>query len=657
MRSLALIAVLAGCAKTASPDGPTVPPGLAATPPRLPYLCVTPGCEELQTVQIDVRGSRRVAIKRILLAGGGAADFSFVPAEAPPFIVGGGSSFSVDVTYRPTGAPAPGEAKLLVTYTDASPDESPDRLEPGELAVPLVRRIVGEPVLAVSPKSLQFGVVPTGTTKSLPVHVSNQGFGNLVLQLAYADAGHPAFQAPLPQSTAMVPDAGFMLPITFAPTAEGYVKSEVVLTATMHEVPPAVISVEGTSLAYPRLTLQPAGDVDFGLLAKGRQRLIERQIVNQGGADLVLSAVGVTDPANVVKVQMPGLTMPLTLRPLEKVGLTLLIDGVTAGDVDAAVTLVSNDPINPMVPLRVTGTITDPRLQLTPTAIEFGNPLPDGGTSPVPQGWVLTRPLELKNVGFGPLTVKNISMVGGSSNTFSLRTLPTLPVTLERDARIAIDVEFRAESVASWNGSVSVESDDGVMAFREAPVHATVGQCGPMTCPIANGTPACGTSGVCGIASCNAGFYDTDGQASTGCECQEPPMSTDPGEFCMSNRYLGNIKDDGPGTQYTGVIPSSGDIDLVSFHGEDVTQFLSDDFDVKIRLDSADPGIRMCVYRHGGAHQSDCFFSEETCPSNRFYRDDGSIVSGDDADYVIKIFRDPQSAPTCSPYTLFVTAR
>jgi len=653
---LLVLPVLAACTAactTRPPAAPTVPPGLAAVPPRLAYLCVTPGCEETQTAEINVRGSRRVAIKRVLLAGSGATDFSFTSSETPPFIVGGGSSFTIDVTYTPKGAPAPGEAKVLVTYTDASPDESPDRLEPGEIAIPLVRRIVGEPVLTVKPGSLSFGVVAVAQSKSLPVRVANEGFGNLVLQIASADAGHPEVTATLPALAAMGPDAGFDMPVAYRPATESYMKATVMVQATAPEVPPAFVTVEGTSLTYPKLAIETPGDVDFGLVGKTKTRLIDRQLVNQGGVDLVIASITIADALGDVKLMMPMGPGPFTLKPLERVPLSVLIDGVTPGDVDATITFASNDPTNPMLIWRIIGTVTDPRIQLTPLAIDFGIPTPDGGAGNVPYGWVVTRPLEIKNVGYGPLQVKNISFVSGTAQRFILQRVPTLPAILERDGRLAIDIQYRAESMLTDNGFVSVESDDAAKPFAEASLRAHVGTCAA-SCPITNGTASCST-GMCGIGMCNAGWYDTDGQASSGCECREV-SGMDPGEFCMNKNHLGNFDDEGSGTQYTGLIALANDVDLVSFTGEDKTQFLSDDYDVKIRLDSADPGIRMCIYRNNGRNlPGNCFFSGEVCPSNRYYRHDGSLGPDDGSDYIVKVFRDPQVPPSCTTYTLFVS--
>jgi len=105
-----------------------------------------------------------------------------------------------------------------------------------------------------------------------------------------------------------------------------------------------------------------------------------------------------------------------------------------------------------------------------------------------------------------------------------------------------------------------------------------------------------------------------------------------------------------------GIIHDSADLDYVWFFAEDASQFLSDSFDVRIRLDSPDPGIQMCAYRHPtGNHDPNCYLSEETCPTNRYYRKDGSLGPDDSADFVIKVYRTASSTPTCTSYTLFMS--
>jgi hypothetical protein len=110
-------------------------------------------------------------------------------------------------------------------------------------------------------------------------------------------------------------------------------------------------------------------------------------------------------------------------------------------------------------------------------------------------------------------------------------------------------------------------------------------------------------------------------------------------------------------TAFTGIIPTKDDIDLVQFFGNDQTGFFTDSYDVKILLSSADPGIQMCVYHHLGSQPGagECYFSDEVCPTSRYYEMGGNFGGDDSAEYIIKVFRTEQSTPTCTPYTLFMS--
>ncbi|MEN9797433.1 MAG: hypothetical protein RL653_1129 [Pseudomonadota bacterium] len=643
--SLAALLLLAACgSKTPEPDVPeeTRPPGLFSEPSRLAWTCVTPGCDQVQQLTITVVGTRRAAVKRMLLSGAGSADFEFTSSERAPAVVGAGSSFTVDVRYAPKGAPPAGPAELRITYTDALAEESDDRLQAGELVVPLVRRIVGEALIVAEPPVLTFGAIAPGLSQTLPLRISNGGFGNLTLQLQATDAGIPELDVAIPADVALGPDAGVDVPVTWSPASAGYLSAELQLAATAPDVVPVTVKVEGTSLTVPRLGVEPQATVDFGTLSRGKQKQLAFTLKNRGGKPLTVSGITVQDALGNVAVVSPKLPPAVTLDPLASLPLQLLVDARAAGTVDARVRVTSNDPTSTVTELKVTGTVTEPRVAVTPAALDFGT---------VPLGWVLTKDVEVKNVGYGTLTVKNISTVGGTSQLFSLVNVPSLPLTLERDARITFQVEFRAETAATFKGNISVETDDAQSPFKQVTLDGTVGSCA-QGCPIANGTPSC-ASGKCEVGTCNNGWYDTDGQAASGCECREP--ASDPGAFCADAQSAGNLPDDGSSATWTGLVPTASDVDLIKFHAEDVNQFFSDDFDVNISLSSADPGISVCIYRHPTADgENDCFFTEETCPGNRTYRRDGSYGTEDGADFVIKVFRNASSVPACIPYTVFM---
>lgn len=650
-----LLAALAlgACGPTKPPTNPNgVNPfrGLVVTPHQLAFTCVTPGCDATLTVTVSSTTTRRVAIKRIVLSDDTHPDFTVTPSQSAPFILGAASSFTIDVRYAPASSPDTTALALLVTYTDASATESPDRIEPGELNVPLVRRVVGEPLLEARPPLLSFGVVRVGASKTLAAEVRNDGFGNVAMDVDVADAGHPDVHVAFPSQRSLLPDAGLQLPISFTPTVEEYVRTEVGIGSTTPGAHPVTVTVEGTSHAWGRIGIEPEETgLDFGPVPKGAADggSVTLRVANFGGQPLNISGIVISDAgvaqdggaaASTITASLAG----TTLQPLERVPLTVTLHPTAAGPLNETITFHSDDPVRPMLALPVTALVTQPQVHLTPGALAWGT---------VPMGWVLTRPIEIRNVGYGPLTLKHVTMVGGTSNLFTLSNVPQLPLKLERDQRVAVQVEFRAETNATFSGSVSVETDDPITPFAEVALSATGGSCAA-GCPIANGTPDC-TTGRCSVGTCDASWYDTNLDPSDGCECHE--VGTEPDDFCGEALDKGILQDtQHPSTSATGILSSATDQDWIRFYGQDNFEFFSDSYDVRISLSTQDPTILMCVYHYSTSnHVNGCFLNNETCA--RSYDSGGGGIGNDGAEYYIKIYRAPNAGPTCTQYTVYMS--
>ena len=615
--------------------------GLRALPRQLAFTCVTPGCDTTLTVKVESTVNRRIAIKRVILSSA-SAEYTITPSQAAPFILGAASNFSFDVRFAPTTAPAADDLSVLVTYTDASPDSSdPDRLEPAELSVPMVRRLVGEPALDVSPGKLVFGVVDAGGSKALPVTARNVGFGNISLAVDVADSGSPLVAVQLPAMSALTPDASVAVGVQFNPREVGYYRGDVTVGSSTPGVGAVTFEVEGTSFAQGVLVVEPEERaIDFGEVPLGMRRSVTVNLANIGGQDVAVSNVSVRDPSNNLRATLAGGSTALTLGSLQRTPITLALDSSDAGVLDAALVVMSNDLARPMLEVPIRGTVTRPQIAVSPAMLAWGS---------TPLGWTVVKQLELRNAGVGPLTITRITFVGGTSNLYSIRNAPALPLRLPTAGRLTLEVEFRADAMSMFNGSLSVESDDPTQRIVEVPLSATGASCSA-GCMVANATPSC-MNGMCSIDMCNAGFFNTDAMASNGCECAE--TGADPSNFCSMGEYKGNLKDtSGQTAQHTGMIPTPDDADWVRFHAEDATNFFSDDFDVRINLTSTDPDIVMCVSTHKNtAHDTSCYMEAEQC-GIKTYRKDGSIGSEDGADFDIKVYRTTNSAPQCVQYTL-----
>lgn len=645
------LAGLTGCDRNATSGGPQIivepaPPGIEAEPRWLTFTCVEPGCDTTLEATIDVVGDRAVAIKRIVLSDRERTDFEVISSRTPPFVMEPLESFSLTAQFVPDGDPRLGDVDVRITYGDASPDDDDNRIEPGELRVPLVRRLIGEPKLTAAPERIMFGPVLPSAEKRVPLSITNEGFGNVGLVIKSVETEHPGIVRieNLPP-TALVPGDTWDLDIVYAPVAEEVLDGELEIVPVGSTVDTITVPYRGTSVPRPRLVLDP-DTIELGELEVGTLAMREVELSNLGAEPLVVQSVQLGRGLNGLDLEMRldgRETLTATIAPLETKILALAVQGQDAGQYTTNLRIRSTDPVNPVLDVPFSVLVTKPQVQVTPGSLDFGA---------VPRGWTTVQSVEVSNAGYGDLVITNVSMILGSSDLFTLREVPNLPITLRHDQRVGFEIEFRSEAEASFAATLSVDTNDPDTPFVEVALGATGASCAD-GCPIANGTPTC-AMGVCAIGSCNADYYDADLNAANGCECQE--IDRDPGSFCAQSRYLGRLEDeDSDSTTFQGILPTMEDEDVIRFFGYDATGFLSDDYDVRVTLQSADPSIRFCVYRHDtDTHLTECFFENESCPGNRSYRKDGSFGRDDSADYIIKVFRENGAAPSCTPYTLFI---
>ncbi len=639
-----------GCRGTPGSGGEVIlepkPPGIEAEPNWLTFTCVEPGCDSTLEATVSVVGDRAVAIKRIVLSDRDRTDFEVSSTRTPPFVMEPLESFTVQAQFLPDGDPRLGDVDVRITFGDASADEDSERIEAGEMNIPLVRRLIGEPQLTTAPDTLMFGPVLASAEKRLPLTITNSGFGNVGLVIDRIETDHPGILRieNLPPN-ALVPGDSWDIEVVYEPMSNDVLDGILRVVPVGSTVSTIEVPYRGTSVPNPRLVVEPEV-IELGEIPVGMLSMKEIEISNLGAEPLFISDMSLGRIPRALNVQMRFDNMETltgTVAPLQTKILTIMAEGADAGAVATNLRITSTDPSNPVLDLPFSALVTKPEIQVTPAVLDFGN---------VPRGWTTVQNIEVSNVGYGELVITNVAMILGSSDLFTLREVPALPITLRHDQRVGFEIEFRSEAEASFAATLSIDTNDPETPFSEVTMAAAGASC-DLGCPIQNGTPSC-LMGICEIGSCNPDFYDADLDAATGCECAE--IDRDPGSFCAQSRYLGRLDDDnGDSATFTGILPTGEDEDVIRFFANDTTGFFSEKYDVRVTMQSADPSIRFCVYRHDtGDHLTECYFDNESCPTNRSYRRDGSLGPDDSADYVIKVFRENGAAPACTPYTLFV---
>jgi hypothetical protein len=308
-----------------------------------------------------------------------ATDFTISSELTAPAIMEG--QFKVSVRYLPTGGEGSEDVKLLVTYADASPDESANRIPPGELAIPLLRRLVGEPVLVASPERVLFGAVERGGTSEQTLTISNAGSGNSSLAIQSIESDTAEIRAVSVPTQGLGPGESMQVQLSFSPSAEAYTEAKLTIHPVGTEVEPIQVAAFGTSLPNPTIAASPSDGIDFGHVARGTAKTATVELSNRGGTNLMVGPVRVVGTSQVT-VELPGGGSNLTLAPLESATLTLTLGAQTAGDINASLSIQSNDPRKPTLQIPITGMVTEPQAQATPAELDFGN---------VPKGWVIVQ--------------------------------------------------------------------------------------------------------------------------------------------------------------------------------------------------------------------------------------------------------------------------
>ena len=261
-----------------------------------------------------------------------------------------GENGTVSVTFRPDA---------VGTFVGAVHVQTNDGAQPS-IRVEVAGTAFADPDAVVAAAPIEFQALRIGTTRTLPLVVTNSGGAPLTLQAAIVagteltlSSVDPIVVAPLESTT---------LQVTWAPTFGGEMGGAIQLTTNDPAEPTISVAVHGFANA-PVLTATPVpvdfGDVVFGWETGGRSFVI----TNAGFGDLTVTSIGF-DPTRsspqVRFVEIPPL--PVKLAPGDAgITVTVAMDATTLGRVNATV-VVGSDSINGLsadgvAPVLVTGNV------------------------------------------------------------------------------------------------------------------------------------------------------------------------------------------------------------------------------------------------------------------------------------------------------------
>ncbi len=279
-------------------DGEGIAPALSLSTTTLTFGAqVVARPSAARTFEIHNPGSAALQVFSLGITGQSASAFR-VEMPTGQFSIPAGESRTVSVVMT---APALGESAARLNIQS-------DRPGSGSAHVDLVGLGISE-VLALSPTTLDFGVVKAGTS-SQPLTVTLSNLSSETLQMSPAmvtGTGAPDFQVVF--TSAQVEPLGTVTArVTYKPQAAGQHGAVLTLASSDTSVPPASVNLSGTSVSQI-LEAQPIAH-DFGAVPVGNKVTQTFEVTNKTQSPLALASISSSAPAFVVEPGAPGTLEP-----------------------------------------------------------------------------------------------------------------------------------------------------------------------------------------------------------------------------------------------------------------------------------------------------------------------------------------------------------
>lgn len=299
--------------------------------------------------------------------------------------------------------------------------------------------------LTISPATVAFGNVVTGTSATQTITLDNTGSGSVTVSQANATgSGFTITGLSLPLTLAAGQSASFNA--VFSPGAAGNATGSISVVSNAAGSP-ATVSLTGTGgTSQPtgtggasQASVSPAS-LNFGTVEVGFRSTATLTMSNTGTSTVTVSQVSAT--GNGFSVSGPSL--PVTLTGGKAASFEVAFTPATAASSTGGVSIVSDASSAP-VTIPLSGTGASLLLSLSPANVSFGS-IATGSSS--------TQTVTLSNTGTAPVTISQAT----ASIGFSISGL-SLPITLAAGQSASFNAVFAPTAAGTATGSISVVSN------------------------------------------------------------------------------------------------------------------------------------------------------------------------------------------------------
>jgi Abnormal spindle-like microcephaly-assoc'd, ASPM-SPD-2-Hydin/HYDIN/CFA65/VesB-like, Ig-like domain len=396
---------------------------LTVSPTSLSFGNVNTGSSANQSVTITNTGNSATTISQITMS----APSLSATGIATPLALNPGQSASLSVKFTPTSATTVSGSISIVNGQGSATSVS-------------VAGAGVQGTLAVSPASVSFANVFTGSTNSQAVQLTNTGNASLTItQANVTGSGWSTSGLLLPVSLSAGQSASFN--VQYIPQTAGTVTGSLSLVSNAANAT-AAVALNGSSIVATRTLSVTPSSLSFGTVAAGSTATQLVTLTNTGNASVAISQI----TASGTGFALSGVTAAVTLSVGQSASFSVQFSPAAGATDTGTVSIASNATNVSSIALSGSGPAATKTLSVSPASLNFGS-VSSGSTS--------TQMVTLTNGGNAPVTISQIAATGTG---FTLSGA-TVPVAIAVGQSTSFSVRFSPTAAGTDSGSVAVTSD------------------------------------------------------------------------------------------------------------------------------------------------------------------------------------------------------
>jgi len=309
-----------------------------------------------------------------------------------------------------------------------------------------------------------FGLVPRGDTDERDLVIMNLAEGDLnLLNVRFAPGASSAFsiEPTSPKWGTLHPSDSAIVKVKFSPnpaaTSAGPLSTSLIVDTDQIGFETQSLAVSGT-IGLPKAVL--SGSLNFGVVCSGNPDDQFVTVTNTGLAPLTITNVAIAGGSTPGLSVLTPPTLPQTLPVGESLTFTIRFTaGSSAGAISGSVLVTTNDPVNPVLSMPISGSTGAAHVTISSSVLDFGGVATDNRTAP----HTADRTVTIGDTGSCGLSALSLAITGPNAGDFSIVGAPALPIAIGSGSSLTLTVRFNPSAPGPRGPAVlTIGTDDPV---------------------------------------------------------------------------------------------------------------------------------------------------------------------------------------------------